>query len=178
MASDPAFETVFLRELYTLTNGDPSAQASSTDIGARLGMDESDASEMGQNLCIQGLAELKTLSGGIGITLQGLKALDVSPASDVAAAHLTLGQDRILGRDDIKAVDIMLAAVKDALAQTSRPYPDIESMVIDVKTIEVQMLSSQPKTLIIKAVFRSLADHFNATGPDDLAKKLTAFISS
>ncbi len=69
-------EQAYLNQLYTMTQGDPGVQVSMYDIGAALGVEKSEAGALAESLIIQDLAELKTLSGGIAITGNGLKALD------------------------------------------------------------------------------------------------------
>ena len=70
-------EQAFLYELYTMTRGDTSTQVSMYDIGKTLGLEKTAAGSMAESLFIQGFAELKTLSGGISITVEGLGALDI-----------------------------------------------------------------------------------------------------
>ncbi len=178
MTLDGSQENTFLYELYTVTNGDPAQIASSQDIGATLGIDTDDAAEISQTLCIKGLAELKTLSGGIGITRQGLKALDITAAKDSNLALFTLGKDLVLNLESIEIVDLMLAEIKKAISENKQSYSQIEEMVIDLKTIEVQMLSPQPKTQVVREIFRSLKACIQKQGPDDLTEKLDALISS
>ena len=178
MAYDSSQENAFLYQLYTATNGEPESRASMYDIGAALGLSTEDAGEIAQDLCIKGHAELKTLSGGIGITRQGLKKLNVAPGPDAQLADLTLGKDPVVGSDGVCVVEEMLNLIKTAMAQAQQNYPDIEEMVIDMKTIEVQMLSPKPKTTVIKELFRSLAQCFKNCGPDDLNEKLVALVSS
>jgi len=67
-------ETVgkFMIELFNRTNGDLTVQVSMYDIGAAIGLKRSDALKTTEELFGLRLAVIKTLSGGIGITDDGV----------------------------------------------------------------------------------------------------------
>lgn len=167
----------FLFELYTATQGDPEVQVSMYDVGDTLGLEQSEAGTMAEALFIQGLAELKTLSGGIGITLQGLKALDVKldPKLDDSQK---LGPDPILDDQGKEAVENIILDIQTCIITAKQSYPQLEEMVIDIKTIEIQLLSPRPKTEIIREILRSLQSSLTDSGSTDLAEKVTTFIMS
>jgi hypothetical protein len=62
---------LFLVELYLQTQGDPSIKVSMYDIGETIGLDRTVSSRTAEELIGTGLAEIKTLNGGIGITADG-----------------------------------------------------------------------------------------------------------
>ena len=62
----------FLAELYAKTGGDPASQISMYDIGEQMGLDRDASSKTAEALIGSGFAEVKTLSGGIGITEDGV----------------------------------------------------------------------------------------------------------
>lgn len=173
----------YLFELYTVTKGDTGAQASMHDVGAALGLEKADAAAMAESLMYQGFAELKTLSGGIGITAQGLEALDIkvapAPASTAASPgkETSLGRETVLGGQSKKAAETMIQDIKAGMAKDKGSYAFLEEMVMDIKTIEVQMLSPRPKTAVIREVFQSMHDNFIAAGDTGLAAKLKALIA-
>jgi hypothetical protein len=167
----------FLFELYTMTQGDPEAHVSMYDVGTTLGLEKDEAGTMAEDLYTQGFAELKTLSGGIGITSQGLKALDIPVAPEFDDA-LQLGAGPVLEDVGKEAVNTILQDIKTGIARGKQVYPQLEEMVIDIKTIETQMLSPNPKTQVIREVLRSLHTNIAASGPEDLAVKLDIIITS
>ena len=61
----------FLVELCEQTNGDPAVKASMYEIGEAVGLDRDSSAHTGEILIGWGLAEIKTLTGGIGITDEG-----------------------------------------------------------------------------------------------------------
>ncbi|WP_300458191.1 hypothetical protein [Desulfobacula sp.] len=168
----------YLFELYTMTQGDPEAQVSMYDVGATLGLEKTDAGTMAEDLFIQGFAELKTLSGGIGITRQGLDVLQVEGVPSPDKTVLKLGTGPVLEDQDQKNVEQVLQDIKTGLALLKQPYAQLAEIVMDIKTIEVQMLSPQPKTAIIREVLRSLHQSMAPAGPKDLAAKINSLITT
>ncbi len=179
MTLDNPEARAYLFELYTMTQGDPKAQVSMYDVGTTLGLEKTDAGAIAEDLFIQGFAELKTLSGGIGITRQGLEELDVQadPGTDNDIS-LRLGSSPVLEGQGQEAVEKILQDIKTNIVQTNLPYAKLEEVVMDIKTIEIQLLSPHPKTAVIREVLRSLHHSISASGPEDLAAKLNALIAS
>jgi len=167
----------YLYELYTRTGGDPDAQVSMYDVGEALGMEKSDAASMAESLYIENFAELKTLSGGIGITREGLNILEIKILSAPGEA-LSLGNDPVLMDDGRNALYKILLEIKKVVSDARMSFPQIEEIIMDIKTIEVQMLSSRPKTAIIREVLRSIHMNLEAQGPKDLTEKLKTLVSS
>ena len=63
---------LFIVELYHRTQGDASVKVSMFDIGESLGLDRKLSLRTAEELIGTGLVEIKTLSGGIGITADGV----------------------------------------------------------------------------------------------------------
>ena len=63
---------LFIVELYHRTQGDGSVKVSMFDIGEFLGIDRELSLRTAEELIGTGLVEIKTLSGGIGITADGV----------------------------------------------------------------------------------------------------------
>ncbi|MBU1341940.1 MAG: hypothetical protein KKE44_10150 [Proteobacteria bacterium] len=167
----------YLFELYTMTGGDTQAQVSMYDVGESLGMGKTDAASMAEDLYIQGFAELKTLSGGIGITDQGLEVLEITVAPKPDAS-LRLGTGPVLDDQAKKAVEKIVQDIKAGIDQTRLTYPQLEELVMDIKTIEIQMQSPTPKTAIIREVLKSLHNGMLASGPKDLIANLYGLMMS
>ena len=152
----------FLRQLYQMSDGDTTTDVSMYDIGAVLGLDKTEAGALAEDLIIDGYAELKTLAGGISITVEGLQALDIripSAAADGNSAGqiLLLGDAQMLEPEALKAVEQLLDDMKKAVGGAALDYQKMEEMVIDIKTIETQLLSNRPKTAIVREILRSLS---------------------
>ena len=165
----------YLLELCRRTEGNCSVQVSMFDIGAAIGLEKEAARKLAEDLIADGLVEIKTLSGGIGITAQGLEA--AGPVAGFGpAADLNLGKGPILEDKGRQALETVLADIKAGLAANAGSYPRLEETVIDIKTIDVQMLSPRPKTAVIKEVLRSLQASVKQAGGSELAARLDKMI--
>lgn len=154
--------TAYLNQVKDMTGADPDQQASMYDAGEALGLDRSQAEEMAQALFIEEYAELKTLSGGIGITEAGLNALGVSlPKSAKGNARDTISREYMMTEEDRQVLDRLLEEVKTAIAGQPADYTLLDTVVTDIKTMELHMLSPEPKTGVIRALIDSLRHAFS-----------------
>ena len=168
----------FLFELYTQTRGDVDAQVSMVDVGTALGLDKAAAGTLAESLFIQEFAELKTLSGGIGITQKGMDLLQVKIPPKKGNQFEGLGNGPILENQGQAAVEKILHDIKTCLCQAHTSFTQLDEMVMDIKTIEVQMLSPRPKSGIVREGLRSLILCMMETGPQDLTQRLEKLIES
>jgi hypothetical protein len=170
----------YLTELCTKTQGETGAQVSMFDVGAAIGMEKADAGLMAEELIIQGLAELKSLSGGIGITSKGVEMIKGKavatpiPAGDV----LQLGSGTVLGEKGRQVMEKILGNIRTAVIQRNATFGQLEEIVIDIKTIETQMLSPNPKITVIREVLRSLHKNLTSLGGSALAAEVDRLIHS
>ena len=164
----------FLIELYSMTEGDTARQVSMHDVGERLGMEKNAISAISEDLIIDQLVELKTLSGGIGITSDGLTALQKEGL--ISAAPTTnaqkLGKGPVLDESDLKIIDHLLSTIKNAVGGSQVKYAQIEEIVIDIKTLEIQLLSPRPKLSIVIEVFKSLHTTLQNSPSKEIAKAI------
>ncbi len=167
----------FLFQLYTITDGDTEANVSMYDVGEVLGLGKGDTGKLAEALYSEGYAELKTLSGGIGITMMGLKALNVSMDS-ADSESLSLGTDHVLTDQGRDTAEIILQEIKAVISDTKLTYAHLEELVIDIKTIEIQMLSPRPKTEVIREVLKSIHQVLDTSGPEQLNSRLNSLITS
>ena len=168
----------FLTELYNSTDGDTSRQVSMYDIGGALGLEKSSAGAIAEELIVDGYAELVTLSGGISITSNGLKELNIAPEESPLTSVRKLGAEKILGEDGLKAVEEMLAMIKVCVTGNDASYQNLEEIVIDIKTVELQLLSPKPKTEIIREILKSLNESMSATGNTVVSDQIAAMTRS
>lgn len=167
----------YLEELYRVTGGDPTVQASMHDVGAAIGMDREAAGKLAEELIAQGYLEIRTLSGGVGITQLGIESGKAgNEAPDSADWHL--GGTTILDEKDHTAVEAALEAIKNAVGKNNASYPQMETVVMDIKTIEIQMLSPQPKTAVVREVFLSLHQTLAAMNMTDQASAIQKMLAS
>ncbi|MCK5154034.1 MAG: hypothetical protein KAQ93_06700 [Spirochaetales bacterium] len=167
----------FLQEFYNRAEGDFEVQISMYDIGADLGLGKDEAAALGQDLFIEDLAEMKTLSGGMGITQKGLEALGINITPENEAQPFRLGSGPVLDDQGKKAAYELLNKIRAGIYSKAFPFDLMEEIVIDLKTIEVQMLSPNPKTLIILETFKFINQNLQGLAPQDLKLDLQAIIS-
>jgi hypothetical protein len=80
----------FLLSVYNHTKGDTTAMVSMYDVGSELGIDRTAASRLAEDLMGWMMLEIRTLSGGIGIT-----------ASTVGNRSLGIGWTQSTGTDPL-----------------------------------------------------------------------------
>jgi hypothetical protein len=170
----------YLTELCTRTQGDIGAQVSMYDVGTAIGMEKAEAGMMAEELMVEGLVELKTLSGGIGITSKGVEMImGKTPSAPLPSGDaLQLGNGTVLGDSGRRAVEKVLGNVRAAAVQPQTTFGQMEEIVIDIKTIETQMLSPHPKIAVIREVLRSLHTTLTSLGGNVLAMEVDALIHS
>ncbi len=168
----------FLAELYQRTAGDVSAQVSMYDVGAALDLEKTAAGKLAEDLIGEGLVEVKTLSGGIGITAAGIDRVKAAGiVGESASGGLALGNGTVLETEGKEAVAAFLREVQSALSRAKAPYKKMEELVIDIKTVEVQLLSPNPKTAVIRELLRSMGRSLASVGCDDLSETIEKSIS-
>ena len=176
MDTDQPEVKAFLTELYTQTGGDLDAQASMQDIATALGIDDGQAGSITESLYIQGLAEMKSLSGGMGITVQGLKAIDIRPPAG-SPGFYSLPDKKVLEKEDIDHIVNALNDIKKGATRLSDDHDDLEQYVLDMKCIEFHLASPKPKTEIIRQLMKSMNEVFDKNKIQQVSDSITALIS-
>lgn len=148
---------LFMQTLCQQAGADCNTQVSMFDIGAAIGLEKEAARKQAEDLIAQGLVEIRTLSGGIGITPQGLEMTQPAGHTGFTEDH-DIGQGPVLEEKGRKVLETVLESVKSRIAGSNLPYNQLSEMVIDIKTLEVQLLSPRPKISVIKAVLQTLKE--------------------
>ncbi len=165
----------FLEELYRRTKGDPAAQVSMYEVGAAIGLNKGEAGSLAESLIVDGLVELKTLAGGIGITEEGLADLGLAaPTAQPVEAGLSLSLGPIANEQDRQTVAELLRQIREAVSGRALAYDYLEEIVIDLKTVELHLLSPKPKVPVLRELFRSLQGALAAAEMRDAAAMLQA----
>lgn len=172
-------EKNFMLELHSATGGELDAQVSMYEIGTILGLDKGGATAMSQDLMVEELVELKTLSGGIGITEKGLARLQQEGLiSGPAPSAVRLSAGPVIDGQDRREIDGLLVEITATTLSGPNGYQQFAELVFAVKTLEVQLLSPRPKTGIVRATLADIAGNLATLAATDLAKRITTFISS
>ena len=127
-------------------------------LGEAIGLDKDTAQKTAEALMGEGLVEIKTLSGGIGITQSGIKEIEdfIGGKANDGNAPLALSGTVIVGTTDRQIVGAVLLNLKNAVNELKLDFNDIADFIIDIKTIELQLNSTAPKTAIIRECFNSI----------------------
>lgn len=163
----------FLEELARQTGRDTAAQVSMHEVGAAIGLDKGEAGSLAESLIIDGLAELKTLSGGIGITEDGLASIGLAaPAEPSSGKGFSLGPGPVAAEHDRQTVAEMVRRIREAVSGRSLAYDQLEEIVMDIKTLELHLLSPKPKIAVLRELLRSLQAVLAAAGIREAAEML------
>lgn len=165
----------YLEELHRQTGGDTEVQVSMHDLGAAIGLDKAEAGSLAEQLIVQGQAELRTLAGGISITPEGLAELGISvPSPGSVESDLHLGVGPVADDNDRRTVHLLIQEIKDEISGLGLEYELLEEIVLDLKTIEVHLLSARPKIAVLREIFRSLQNTFETANIGKVAARLKA----
>jgi hypothetical protein len=148
----------FLIQLFEQTKGDVSIQVSMYDIGELLGMDRDTASSVAQELMGQQLAEIRTLSGGIGISADGSTRVQnlMGPLASDTSESTNLGNKPVLPSGAHQAVGQIVSELKNQAGSLGLDFDTLGELMADLKSMEAQLDSSRPKTAIIRECLRSI----------------------
>jgi hypothetical protein len=168
----------FLIQLFEQTGGDPSAQVSMYDIGAGLGLARDSASRVAETLIGLQLVEIRTLSGGIGISTDGAsevrRLVGSAPAAGDSPGRLT--DQPIMDSTSCRGVELVAGAVKSRAGNLGLDFDGLSEMMADLKTIDAQLGSSRPKTAIIRECLLSLKDVLEGSAETEILLKVKGLL--
>ena len=161
----------FLARLFEMSSGDPSAQISMYEIGAELGLEKELATRTAEELIGSGMVEIRTLSGGIGITEAGIAEIEKNNTgtSDPSAI---LNDDPIINQHVRPALEALIEEVGQACEKWSLDAADVEELKADLRTSTAQLASPKPKTAILRETLHSLAGVLARVPAEDLLQRL------
>ncbi|MGD8292293.1 MAG: hypothetical protein PVF37_11350 [Desulfobacterales bacterium] len=168
----------FLIQLYEQTQGDPTAQVSMYDIGDQLGLERDATSSLAQNLIGCMLVEIKSLSGGIGISADGSQMARklTEPASDAGDEFAVLDDSPLIDPTGRQAVEKMVSELKNQAGSLGQDFDTLTELMADLKTIDAQMDSSRPKTAIIRECFLSILSVIKNAGDNDTVDRIRTLV--
>ena len=169
---------LFIVELYHRTLGDGSVKVSMYDIGESLGLDRRLSLRTAEELIGTGLAEIKTLSGGIGITADGVTEAQQLGASlqDNSESNISLQDVPVLDESTHQRVERVVAELKGRTGQYNLDFNSLAEMMADLKTIDAQLASPNPKTVIIRECFRSIVGLLQSMDNNDTLKSVKTLL--
>jgi hypothetical protein len=150
----------YLEQLCKMSDGDVRKEVSMYEIGASMGLDRPESGALAEELIIDGYAELKNLTGGISITTAGLRLLNLDTGGHgegQGEGQFVLGDAEVLTPEGGEAVENLVGEIQTAIAESSFDFSQVEELVIDLKTLQVQLLSYRPKIDVVRAILGSMA---------------------
>jgi hypothetical protein len=149
----------FLIQLFEQTRGDRSVQVSMYDIGGLLGLERDAASRVAEELMGLQMVEIRTLSGGIGISTAGSEMVQglIGPLAADVGESTKLGSEPLLNPAGRQALEQIVTEIKDQTGTLGLDYDSLAELMADLKTIDAQLGSSRPKTAIIRECLHSLS---------------------
>ena len=141
----------FIIQLFEQTHGDQSAQASMYDIGSLLGLERDAASRVAEELIGLQLAEIRTLSGGIGISSAGSELVQ-----------------EIIGPQ----VEQIVTEIKNQTGTLGLEFDSLTELMADLKSIDSQLGSSRPKTAIVRECLYSISGVLKRTANNRLHSRV------
>jgi hypothetical protein len=168
----------FLVQLFDQTSGDSSAQVSMYDVGDGLGLDRDTSSRVAEALIGLQLVEIRTLSGGIGISTEGANEArrltgGVSYA-DGSPGKLT--DQPVMDPVSCRGVEQAAGELKSQTGNLGLDYDGLSELMADLKTIDAQLGSSRPKTAIIRECLRSIEGVLEGLGNSDSLVKIRTLL--
>lgn len=156
----------FLISVLEKTKGDVSKQVSMYDIGDGLSLDRDDASHVAAELMGLQLIEIRTLSGGIGITVEGAEKAQqlIGDQGFSEGAVNKLGGDPVLDAGGLQSIQKATTKLKNRLSGLGVDFDTLSELTADLKTIDAQLGSSRPKTAIVRECLRSLKNALARSG--------------
>ena len=155
----------FLIALFEQTKGDVSIQVSMYDIGEILGIDRDTASGVAQELMGRQLVEIRTLSGGIGLSADGAAKVQdfMGPMASDNGGPAGLGDGPVLTAVDQQTIGEVISEIKSQMGSLGLDFDSLGESMADLKTMETQLDSPRPKTAIIRECLRSILEIVNKT---------------
>lgn len=168
----------YLIQLFEQTNGDAAAQVSMYDVGEGLGMDRDTSGRVAETLIGLQLVEIRTLSGGIGISSEGateVKGL-MGGATPMGESAGKISDQPIMDAQSCQAVQRTADALKVQTGNLGLDFDGLSELMADLKTIDAQLGSSRPKTAIIRECLRSIKEILEILGNSDSLVKVRALL--
>lgn len=170
----------FLIQLFKQTRGDSAVQVSMYEIGELIGLQREAASRVAEGLMGSQLVEIRTLSGGIGISAAGVELVQdlIGPAVPDAGASNKLGDEPLLNAAGRQAVEQIVTEIKNQVGSLGLGYDTLTELMADLKTIDAQLESPRPKTAIVRQCFISIGGVLKAKPNSSLNGKVNGLLST
>jgi hypothetical protein len=158
----------FLVELGRRVNGDPSGTTNMWAVGQDIGLDRGDTESIATQLMGQGLVEVKTLDGKVGLTAVGAERVS-------SLAALFPG-----GKDDGPSWPEVVAGIEAATGDLSLTPAARGDFLADLGCLKLQLSKDRPLPAVMTAcaesVARVLSGYKGRDGVAELVDRLARII--
>jgi len=170
----------FLIQLFEQTKGDSTLQVSMYDIGDQLGLERDIASAVAQELIGSMLVEIRTLSGGIGISAEGSQMAQklIGPPESSSDEFAEFDDAPLLNTSGRQAVEQIASELKDQTGALGLDFDTLTELMADLKTIDAQLGSSRPKTAIIRACLHSVLAVLTNSGDNKISERIRTLVGN
>ena len=148
------------------------------DIGEHLGLDRDAASKVAEELIGLQLVEIRTLSGGIGISTEGANEVS-SLTGGVSLGDGSPGKladQFVMDPVSCQGVEQVVGELKSQAGNLGLDFDGLSELMADLKTIDAQLGSSRTKTAIIRECLRSIKEVLDGVGSRDSLAKIRALL--
>lgn len=146
-----------LIELYNHTGGKDAATVSMFEIGEAAGLDRDRSGAAGEELIGWEMVEVRTLSGGIAIAEEGVRAArSIGGTGNAGEDDVKLGAGPVLDDREREAVDRIVSRIKTRVETLGLDFDRLSEIMADLKTAAAQLASPRPKTAVFKEVLISI----------------------
>ncbi|MGD9081651.1 MAG: hypothetical protein PVG96_20065 [Desulfobacterales bacterium] len=168
----------FLIQLFEQTSGDSTTQVSMYDVGEGLGLDRDTSSRVAETLIGLQLVEIRTLSGGIGISTEGANQVKrlTGSVSHADGSPSKLTDQPVMDPISCQGVEQAAGELKSQAGNLGLDFDGLSELMADLKTIDAQLGSSQPKTAIIRECLRSIKGVLEGAAKAEILIKIRALL--
>jgi hypothetical protein len=185
----------YLHRLCERTDGRELALEDKYEIGDEIGLSREETENVVSYLIGEGLASHRDIGQAIGITHAGLVEVERALSEpDVPTEHFppminmlqvqsmigsqiqqgtkSSTQSQTISQNDLEAIRSLLLNLKSNLAELPLKDEEREEAYAEVQTLEAQLQSNKPKTLIIRESLRTLRSLLEGVASSTLASQL------
>ncbi len=168
----------FMIQLFEQTRDDQSVQVSMYDIGGLLGLERDPVSRVAAELMGLQMIEIRTLSGGIGISAAGAEMVQdlIGPLVADVGKSTKLGGEPLLNSASRQALEQIISEIKNQTGTLGLNFDSLTELMADLKSIDAQLGSSRPKTAIFRACLHSISGVVKGTPNSGLCDKISRLL--
>lgn len=190
----------FLKKLYEITEGDTLCSVNMWELGEKLQFTRRMTEQVVQYLVDENLVKYFTLGGGIVITHQGTVHIEKTLSEPDKPTHefppvniinvqnmvgsqiqqSTFESTQTLSSSTLDCKDIFnfIIELKDKLHELQLDSSNAQEVAADISTIESQIKSSRPKSIIIKESLKGIKTILEGAAGNILASMLLEKLAS